>query len=475
MNPFPKVSVYIVNHNYGGYLEQAIESVLGQSFRDFEVLIFDNGSTDGSQEIMSCYARHEQVLAYSQENIGLPRANNIAIRRARGQYLLRLDADDYLHHNALELLAGMLDRRPDVGLVFPDYFLVDAEGSLLEVMQRHDFDHVTLLDQPAHGACTMIRRECLEALNGYDESYHCQDGWDLWVRFIRRYGVANLNLPLFYYRKHGNSLTDNEQRILSTRSQILKKAAPENKRTLTSLAIIPIRGSSIDPRSVALRPLAGKPVMEWTIDAALDARRISRVLVTSPDAEVEAHVKVVYGDRVGFFNRNCELALPSKPLDATLTALFDNLPQEWRSFDAITLLYVESPFRGARDIDAAIDVLDVFNCNRVMGVRHLGRQLYCHQGEGMIPLSSSELLRKESHEVYRPAGDLLVMRRGQFYRDTDKDTKMGHLEVDERAAHRINSDWTWDIAETYAERLRQSERNLPADSDQSVLLPRPTA
>ena len=287
--------------------------------------------------------------------------------------------------------------------------------------------------------------------------------------------MANLNLPLFYYRKHGNSLTDNEQRILSTRSQILKKAAPENKRTLTSLAIIPIRGSSIDPRSVALRPLAGKPVLEWTIDAALDARRISRVLVTSPDAEVEAHVKVVYGDRVGFFNRNCELALPSKPLDATLTALFDNLPQEWRSFDAITLLYVELPFRGARDIDAAIDVLDVFNCNRVMGVRHLGRQLYCHQGEGMIPLSSSELLRKESHEVYRPAGDLLVMRRGQFYRDTDKDTKMGHLEVDERAAHRINSDWTWDIAETYAERLRQSERNLPADSDQSVLLPRPTA
>src|SRR5262245_20430790 len=218
---------------------------------------------------MSRFTRHEHVLAYRQENIGLSRTNNLAIRRSRGQYLLRLDADDYLHHNALELLVGTLDRRPDVGLVFPDYFLVDAEGTVLEVMQRHDFDQVTLLDQPAHGACTMIRRECLEALNGYDESYHCQDGWDLWVRFIRRYGVTNLNLPLFYYRKHGSSLTDNEQRILSTRSQILKNAAPENGRRLSSLAIIPIRGPSIDPRSVALRPLAGKPVLEWTIDAAL--------------------------------------------------------------------------------------------------------------------------------------------------------------------------------------------------------------
>jgi hypothetical protein len=69
----------------------------------------------------------------------------------------------------------------------------------------------------------------------------------------------------------------------------------------------------------------------------------------------------------------------------------------------------------------------------------------------------------------------LVIRRGQFYRDTDQDTKMGHLEVDERAGHRINSDWTWEIAETYAARLRQAERKLPAEGDDPVPLPRPNA
>jgi CMP-N-acetylneuraminic acid synthetase len=280
---------------------------------------------------------------------------------------------------------------------------------------------------------------------------------------------------LFYYRRHGNSLTDNEQRILATRSQILERATPGTERKLTSLAIIPIRGPALDPRSVALRPLAGKPVLEWTIDAALNARRISRVLVTSPDADVEAHVRAVYGDRVSFFNRDWELALPAQPLDATLTALFDDMSLEWRTFDAVTLLYVESPFRDAGQIDAAIDVLDVFSCNRVMGVRHLGRQLYCHQGSGMVPLSSSELLRKESHEVYRPAGDILVIRRGQFYRDTDEDMKMGHLEVDERAAHKINSDWTWEIAETYAAGLRQAERNFPAKAEEPVPFLRPNA
>jgi len=464
VNPFPKVSVYIVNHNYGRYVEQAIESVLNQSFCDFELLIFDNGSNDGSAEIISRYARHEKIAAFWQNNIGLGRTNNLALRHARGRYILRLDADDYLHHNALELLAGMLDRRSDVGLVFPDYFLIDAEGKVLEIMQRHDFDQVALLDQPAHGACTMIRRECLEALSGYDESYHCQDGWDLWVRFIRRYGVANLNLPLFYYRKHGRSLSDNEQQILATRSQILERASSGNGPKLKSLAIVPIRGSAIDPRSIALRPLAGKPVLEWTIDAALDAQRISRVIVTSPDAEVAKHIRSVYGERVSFFNRDWELALPNKPLDTTLTALFDELPNDWRVFDAITLLYVESPFRGADYIDAAIDVLDVFNCSRVMSVRHLGRHLYCHQGEGMVPLSGSELLRKESHEVYRQAGDILVIRRGHFYRDTDKDMRIGHLEVDERAAHKINSNWTWELAEAHASCVRQTDRNFPQEA-----------
>jgi CMP-N-acetylneuraminic acid synthetase len=453
-NPFSKVSVYIVNHNYGAYVEQAIESVLNQSFDDFELLIVDNGSDDGSREIIARYLRHEKVRTIFQDNIGLNATNNIAIRRSKGRYVLRLDADDYLHPNALELLAGALDRRPEVGLVFPDYFLTDEHGTVMEIMQRHNFDEVTLLDQPAHGACTMIRRECLEALNGYDESYHCQDGWDLWVRFIRQFGVANLNLPLFYYRQHAESLTRNEQRILNTRSQILKRSA-EAGAGLSSLAVIPIRGPAVDRRSLALRPLGGKPLLEWTIDAALAARRISRVLVTSPDSAVEAHIKAVYGERVGFVPRNWHLALPSKDLDETLTALFDSLPAEWRNFGAVTLLFVESPFRGAREIDAAVDALEVFGSNRVVGVRHLDRQLFCHQGNGLVPLGSSGLLRKESQELYRPAGGILVIRRGQFYRDTDKDLKLGHIEVDEWAAHKLNSDWSWSVAEAHAEQLKK--------------------
>ena len=69
----------------------------------------------------------------------------------------------------------------------------------------------------------MIRRDYLQTVGGYDESYHCQDGWDLWVKLIKNYGVTNINLPLFFYRQHDNNLTKNNSKILDTRAKILKK------------------------------------------------------------------------------------------------------------------------------------------------------------------------------------------------------------------------------------------------------------
>ena len=120
----PLVTVYITNHNYGRYVEQAIQSVLRQTLRDFELIIIDDGSTDNSREIIERYADHEQIVTIYQQNKGLNVTNNIALRAARGRYLMRLDADDYLDENALMVLAGVLERNPDVGLVFPDYFPV---------------------------------------------------------------------------------------------------------------------------------------------------------------------------------------------------------------------------------------------------------------------------------------------------------------------------------------------------------------
>ena len=120
-------------------------------------------------------------------------------------------------------MSSRLEKDDRLGLVFPDYYTIDEVDNIIEMFRRHDFNEVDLLDQPAHGACSMVRKEFLLAVNGYDESYHCQDGWDLWVRFINKYGVDNVNLPLFFYRQHKNNLTKNVKKLLLTRAQILKK------------------------------------------------------------------------------------------------------------------------------------------------------------------------------------------------------------------------------------------------------------
>ena len=90
----PLVTVYITNYNYGNYIEKAINSLLEQTFKDFEMLIIDDGSTDNSREIIEKHASVKNVKIIYQKNKGLITSNNIALRLARGKYLMRLDADD---------------------------------------------------------------------------------------------------------------------------------------------------------------------------------------------------------------------------------------------------------------------------------------------------------------------------------------------------------------------------------------------
>ncbi len=222
MNNFkaPLITIYITNYNYGKYLKQSIESVLNQSFQDFELIIIDDGSTDDSKTIIESYEDNPKIKVVYQNNKGLTISNNTALKLSQGNFILRLDSDDYFHKDALmNLLKGF--QSDEIGMVFGDWYEVDELGDVIELKQRHNFRRdVTLYDQPAHGACTMFRKSCLIKLNGYDESIKRQDGYELWLRFIQEFKVSNINIPIFYYRQHGKSLTKNEKKLLNTRAKI---------------------------------------------------------------------------------------------------------------------------------------------------------------------------------------------------------------------------------------------------------------
>lgn len=454
----PLVTVYITSYNYGRYIRQAIESVLAQTLQDFELIIIDDGSTDESREVIESYGGHPRIVPIFQHNKGLNVTNNIALRAARGRYIMRLDADDWLDRHALEVLSGVLEREPQVGLVFPDYYLVDADGKILEQVRRHDFGDVTLLDQPAHGACTMIRRSCLLEVGGYDESFRCQDGYGLWIRFIEHFEVRNVNLPLFFYRQHGSNLTTNEERILATRAEMIRRRVDAKADPLPVLAVIPVRGPSVDPSSPAFRPLGGKPLLEWTIEAALDARKVRDVLITTPDPQLLEHVRARFGSAVLAVQRDPRLANPNTYLGDTLRHALAAADQAGLGADAVLQLSIESPFRAARHIDAAIEVMELFQTDAVIGVRPETDNFYRHNGSGLTPVRQTIGLRLEQEEIYREVGQMRLLKRDLVTEgNAVPGGRVGHVVLDQRAAIKLMSRYDWAVAELLVTALARGE------------------
>ena len=227
----------------GDFLSEAIESVLRQHYDDWELLLIDDGSSDHTADVMSLYSGDPRVRILRTSGIGLPAVCNLALREARGEYLIRLDGDDVFDENALLVLASYLERDPELALVFPDYYLMDEGGEIFAHERRHNLaESNQLMELPPNGACTLIRKSVLESIGGYREDLGAQDGFDLWAKIRNTHRAANVNLPLFYYRRHGQNLTNSSYRILAARRQIKKDAiGVELERVRPLLAVIPCR------------------------------------------------------------------------------------------------------------------------------------------------------------------------------------------------------------------------------------------
>ena len=440
------VTVYITNFNYGKFIKQAIESVLMQTEQSFELIIIDDGSTDNSREIIEKYKDLKNIRIVYQKNKGLNVTNNIALRAARGKYIVRLDADDYFSPNALELLLEKLESDSKLGMVFPDYFIVDTQGEVLERQKRHDFDNeVKLFDQAAHGACTMIRVQFLREIGGYDESFSCQDGYELWVKFTSKFKVSNINEPLFYYRKHGKNLTSNEDRILDTRATINSKFVKKFNKEIKSVAIIPVRGEG---NNIYKLPFGSHTLLEEKINQALESNFITKVIVTSPDENIKQLINDKYEnlDKVSFFYRDKSKTRINVDLNSTLELIvkkFKNL-----DFKAITILAIEFPFLKPSKIDDAINTMVLFDADSLISVRNTNKLLFRHNGRGMNPILGMEKFTKMEREMlYFHSGGISVSTRKNFEKNNKMlSGKVGHILLDQKSAFEINTEFDMKIA-----------------------------
>lgn len=459
MKSTPTISVYITNYNYAKYIVHSVESLLGQTLQDFEIFIIDDGSTDNSREIIERYRANEKVTIIYQQNKGLNVTNNIAMRAASGKYLMRLDADDFLEPEALEVMAGILDSDSELGLVFPDYYYVDADGNRTGEEKRHDFDHeVSLYDQPAHGACTMIRLEFLKNLGGYNESFTCQDGYDLWIKFITHHKVTNVSRPLFSYRRHGNNLTTNEQRILDTRKRIKDLHIETSAMRLPhTLAVIPVRNTFIKGVNWPLFDRDGETVLEACIRKVKASNRIAEVVVTTSDTEILDFLRGKDLSGVTVIERPEAFAKVNETLNRTFDHVLTQLAGRGVFPEALMSVAIEYPFLTTDMVDDAVNTLSIFKADSLLSVRPDNRMYYQHVGHGMAPLLDQEKFTKlEREALYKGAGGIMLSTVDSFRkRGRMIAGKVGHIVVDQTRSFGIFGEFDLEVYRA----LYQSHKN----------------
>lgn len=206
-----KVSVLLSVYNAEDFLKQAIDSVLSQSLTDFELLIFEDKSTDSSAEILKGYADPRIKLFLNAQNRGQTPCLVDGMNLAKGEYVARMDADDICLPNRLQTQVDFLERHPDISLLGSAVAFFDGTGWEAVGYQPVDHDAIkcTLLYgfTMLHPSVMMRKAGFVRHGLNYDPQFQCSQDHDLWTRAIRELRFANIHEPLVRMRKHENQMS----------------------------------------------------------------------------------------------------------------------------------------------------------------------------------------------------------------------------------------------------------------------------
>ncbi len=249
------VSVIISCYNYAKYLPFCLESVLCQTYGDFEIIIVNDGSTDNTAEVVEEYLPNPLIRYIRQENAGQAHAKNTGIRAATGEFIAFLDSDDFWETDKLKKQMPLFSD-PRVGVVYSRARFIDENGRSLNLSvggeyQRPRTGRITehlFFDNFIPFSSSIVRRECLGKAGIFDESIKMGIDWDLWLRISVHFGFAYVDEPLLIYRiGHSGQMSRNFeerqrcsdriiQKFLCANPGLLPKSTIRNALTYTYLS-----------------------------------------------------------------------------------------------------------------------------------------------------------------------------------------------------------------------------------------------
>ncbi len=231
----PKVSVIIPTHNSSNYICDAIDSVLQQCYKDYEIIVVDDGSTDNTKEALRQYG--QKIKYIYQENKGVSAARNTGIKEANGKYIALLDADDTWVPNKLSRQIEILENNKEIGLTCSLMDTMSEQGVSLNKIKpkkplARTFEKALIFGSPPPSTF-VIRREYLDAVGLFGEEIDIFEDLDLFLKISKKYSIAPMNEVLGRYRIHSSNITRNDERVYRNQIIIAKKWLPHclTKRT----------------------------------------------------------------------------------------------------------------------------------------------------------------------------------------------------------------------------------------------------
>lgn len=224
----PKVSVIIPTYNRASFLENSVNSVLKQTFKDYEIIISDDASTDNTEEYVKSIKDPRVVYIQNPNNLGAAATRNSAIKSSKGKYIAFLDDDDKWLPNKLSLQVEKLDNSPpDMGCIGSAVSYFDADSQKITFSSKPETTNDILVDILSRNllvsSSLLLRKSCFDKVGLFDESFPASEDFDMWIRIAKHFKYDFIKQPLVIYTIHDIRITRNREAIMKGLELLLAK------------------------------------------------------------------------------------------------------------------------------------------------------------------------------------------------------------------------------------------------------------
>lgn len=286
-----EICVVVTAYNYGRYITRCIQSVLQQvGAPKWHLVVVDDGSTDETSNILKAYGRDPRITLICLAGKGLAGSGNAGVSNSASDWVLRLDADDWLEPDALRKLYEHA-KASGADFVYGDLLLVDEAGRSLGVLSQADEWLGSGLERSPVGSGALYRRAVWETVGGYDETLRYQEDFDFWLKVVEQFKASHIPQAVYVYRQHFSSMSGNRKpraasRALVKRRALLRRALPHTGKLLAVISAIPTLCARIDPK-MCMMFIDGERLIERAIRAVTEIGYEHEIVVECAAAEIE--------------------------------------------------------------------------------------------------------------------------------------------------------------------------------------------